>query len=512
MEMIKSIPGTIAVYPVYSVPGPKPLTKYIQFKSRENNPTAPVIAHDLTGVDKIHEQLKNFGNGVRVAVIDTGVDYNHPALGGCFGPGCKVAFGYDLVGDNFNSLNRTQVEDKDPIDNCSDSAHGTHVAGIVAANATGINVTGFVPFQSFVGVAPQAIIGAFTMSVGGRGAYRDSSDVEAARRVSEQGVYVTFSFGNAGRQGLQTGGSPSISSGAIAVASLDNPRAPSLYLITSNEEKIFYLPGSAFGGWKSIVQSMIVPTGGTPSVFSSLGLTGDLLFKPQISGIGGYVYSTVSSFTAKNQNLSDAYAIKSGTSMATPYVAGTLALYLAHIGNPPPWTVNGTCQPNCRPSFTKIVNLLQSNAMPVNISNTILANTAQQGAGLVNALQLIQATTIISPSELALNDSVRQASSYTIQVNNIGNQTVTYNINHYGAALATGLQRGNDMLLTQPLYSADYAIVDIQPSTMRLAPTQTGTVTLRFQPPRNADSALLPIFSGFIRFTNDVNEQIAQIP
>ncbi|CAF5049990.1 unnamed protein product [Rotaria sp. Silwood1] len=94
MEMIKSIPGTIAVYPVYSVPGPKPLTKYIQFKSRENNPTAPVIAHDLTGVDKIHEQLKNFGNGVRVAVIDTGVDYNHPALGGCFGPGCKVAFGY----------------------------------------------------------------------------------------------------------------------------------------------------------------------------------------------------------------------------------------------------------------------------------------------------------------------------------------------------------------------------------------------------------------------------------
>ena len=29
-----------------------------------------------------------------MAVIDTGVDYMHPALGGCFGPGCKVAFGY----------------------------------------------------------------------------------------------------------------------------------------------------------------------------------------------------------------------------------------------------------------------------------------------------------------------------------------------------------------------------------------------------------------------------------
>jgi hypothetical protein len=29
-----------------------------------------------------------------VAVIDTGVYYKHPALGGCFGPGCKVGFGY----------------------------------------------------------------------------------------------------------------------------------------------------------------------------------------------------------------------------------------------------------------------------------------------------------------------------------------------------------------------------------------------------------------------------------
>ncbi|CAF3032474.1 unnamed protein product [Rotaria sp. Silwood2] len=97
--------------------------------------------------------------------------------------------------------------------------------------------------------------------------------------------------------------------------------------------------------------------------------------------------------------------------------------------------------------------------MPVNISGTtLLATTAQQGAGLVNAFQLIQATTIISPSELALNDSIRQASSYTIEVTNIGNETVTYNINHSGAALATGLRKENDMLLAQPLYSADYAV------------------------------------------------------
>ena len=34
--------------------------------------------------------------------IDTGVDYSHPSLGGCFGPGFKVAGGFDFVGDAFN--------------------------------------------------------------------------------------------------------------------------------------------------------------------------------------------------------------------------------------------------------------------------------------------------------------------------------------------------------------------------------------------------------------------------
>ena len=34
--------------------------------------------------------------------LDTGIDYTHPALGGKFGPGNKVAGGYDLVGDAYN--------------------------------------------------------------------------------------------------------------------------------------------------------------------------------------------------------------------------------------------------------------------------------------------------------------------------------------------------------------------------------------------------------------------------
>jgi len=52
----------------------------------------------MTGVDKLHAAGIR-GEGVVVAVADTGVDYTHPALGGGFGAGFRIAGGYDLVGD-----------------------------------------------------------------------------------------------------------------------------------------------------------------------------------------------------------------------------------------------------------------------------------------------------------------------------------------------------------------------------------------------------------------------------
>lgn len=47
--------------------------------------------------------------------MDTGVDYRHPSLGSGFGPGFKVAKGYDFVGDNYNGSN-TPMPDDDPLD------------------------------------------------------------------------------------------------------------------------------------------------------------------------------------------------------------------------------------------------------------------------------------------------------------------------------------------------------------------------------------------------------------
>lgn len=67
IKMIESIPNVIAVYPVYSIPAPEPLKKYIPFgRNVDDNETPLVISHDLTGVDQVHQQMNVFGNGVRV--------------------------------------------------------------------------------------------------------------------------------------------------------------------------------------------------------------------------------------------------------------------------------------------------------------------------------------------------------------------------------------------------------------------------------------------------------------
>jgi minor extracellular serine protease Vpr len=105
------------------------------------------------------------------------------------------------------------------------------------------------------------------------------------------------------------------------------------------------------------------------------------------------------------------------------------------------------------------MNLFQSTAKIVkDYSSPLFATTARQGAGLVNAFQALTATTIFSPSELGLNDTVRKASSYKVNVINIGSGVAVYKMSHNGAALATGKAANDDNLLTEPVYSSDYAV------------------------------------------------------
>lgn len=104
-------------------------------------------------IDSLHLLIshvgKDTGSGVRIGIIDTGVDYLHPALGGCFGKDCLVQYGYDLVGDSWTGYDNPEPDD-DPYDDCE--GHGTHVSGIIAAQPNKMG---------FTGVAPGATLGMY---------------------------------------------------------------------------------------------------------------------------------------------------------------------------------------------------------------------------------------------------------------------------------------------------------------------------------------------------------------
>lgn len=108
------------------------------------------------------------------------------------------------------------------------------------------------------------------------------------------------------------------------------------------------------------------PKANTISVFSSIGPTAELDFKPNIAAVGQTVFSTLPSYLG-------GYGIRDGTSMACPYISGSLALYLQH---------HGINQTNIETMHDKFKNYaLQLHAD--NSSSNIIENPIRQGAGLV---------------------------------------------------------------------------------------------------------------------------------
>lgn len=135
-RQLLGIPGVVGVWPVYEVPQPG---RFLNLTSSDDVATDIHAIHkrqstevrtgslssalELGSVDKLHAKgIK--GKGIKVGIIDTGVDYRHPALGGGFGPGFKIAGGYSFVNDN-----GTLVDSPDPLSTCLTGGHGTHVSG-----------------------------------------------------------------------------------------------------------------------------------------------------------------------------------------------------------------------------------------------------------------------------------------------------------------------------------------------------------------------------------------------
>ncbi|MER5890670.1 S8 family serine peptidase [Streptomyces sp. NPDC001941] len=221
------------------------------------------------------------GKGVTVAVLDSGVDYSHPDLGGGFGEGHKVVAGYDYVNG-----------DADPMD---DNGHGTHVAGIIAGRAaTADGVTGVAPDATLTAYKVMNEYGEGTtsdivaaleaatdpanphradvvnLSLGGYGDGTDPLGL-AATAATRAGTVVVAAAGNDG-PGSGTVGSPAAADGVLAVgASVSGLRMPTAAY--QDGEKIQGYRGviSANPPARPVTTELVDVGGGTPEDWQRAG-------------------------------------------------------------------------------------------------------------------------------------------------------------------------------------------------------------------------------------------------
>ncbi len=165
--------------------------------------------------------------------------------------------------------------------------------------------------------------------------------------------------------------------------------------------------------WTDQFASEAVPTVGTASSFTSWGLAADLTVKPDIGAPGGNILSTYP--LQKN-----GYANISGTSMASPHVAGAVALLLEAKGK----TLDAVT----------VRTILQNSADPKPLFGfpTIPDAVHRQGAGMLDIDDAIQATTLVSPGKLSLGEGLGGTRTLTIQ--NSSSSAKTYSLSHLGAA------------------------------------------------------------------------------
>ncbi|MCK4306263.1 MAG: S8 family serine peptidase, partial [Candidatus Eisenbacteria sp.] len=238
------IPGVKNIYPVEQIALPEP---------EQGISPDLYTALAMTGADAVQDELGYTGAGIKVGVIDTGIDYNHPDLGGGFGPGFRVAYGWDFVGDAFTGPEEP-VPDDDPYD-CY--GHGTHVAGIIGAHGDVIGVAPEVTFGAYrvfgceghtwgdimiaaMEMALEDGMDVVNMSIGAAFQWPQYPTAIASDRLVNMGVVVVASIGNNGAYGLYSAGAPGLGEKVIGVASFDNTHVYVPYFEVE-EEPIGYI-------------------------------------------------------------------------------------------------------------------------------------------------------------------------------------------------------------------------------------------------------------------------------
>ncbi|KAF9333772.1 hypothetical protein BG006_003181 [Podila minutissima] len=603
LEKIRELPGVIKISPLISLSQPKTIVHDVGDFSAFGLTPQLSTAHEQTGVLDARNKLNLAGHGVKVGIIDTGVDYTHEALGSCYGPGCKVQFGYDFV----DPYRREAAGGYDCV------GHGTHVAGIIAGKSAASN---------FFGVAPEATLGAYrvfpcggnskddviiaalekayydgmdvvNLSLGGGSSWANTALSKAAGNLANLGVVVVAAIGNDGGQGLFEVSSPSINSAAISVGSFEGAGYLSNYfqvgvnsmrfeysdappkvvvdqrlnlIIPSHDiEGCSAYPESLNGAVSFIkrgsctfaakakmaqdagavgcifynnIEGVLRPKVDEPGIhifghgismqqgqrildqfkdaasvqvtyksekgvfsnemanqmspFSSWGLGPELEVKPDIAAPGGYIYSTVPVAMGS-------FSTMSGTSMATPFIAGTAALMIESNPTMDRRDVLGRLQMYSKPGLY----------MKTDVPDTVV----RQGAGMVHIYDAIRGQAFVQPAHLALNDTDHTLTTYTLALTNTYPTSETFTVSHVPAMSILGFNPEGQPT-DNVIYSPSFANMGTDQETFTLDANATHVISLKFTPPANLDPKSHWFYSGYVRITptNDITRPAIQVP
>jgi serine protease AprX len=279
----------------------------------------------ITGGHSVHDELGIKGSGVTIAVLDSGIDGTHPDV--AFGS--KVVQNVKLLGDLGLAGISTAIENVPNTD--TTSGHGTHVAG--TAGGTGAQSGGDErrPFY-YAGIAPQA-------SLIGLGAGEAIAVLHALAGfewcIANQQRYSIDIITNSWGSGDGANFDPN---NPINVASYEAYRRGMVVTFAASNSG----PDENTLNQYAIAPWVINVAAGTSTKgladFSSRGVAGDEIKQPDITAPGNLISSTRAVGTAIGAlgPIVDAahptytlyYHTISGTSMATPFVAGTAALLL----------------------------------------------------------------------------------------------------------------------------------------------------------------------------------------
>jgi subtilisin family serine protease len=316
------------------------------------------------GADKLWgPRFETAGNGMKIGIIDDGLEASHPYFnpsGFQYPPGFpKGLTQYTtpkvIVQRTFTPASPTWKNAKLPFDPAN-SFHATHVAGI-AAGVHGANAAG----TAISGVAPNAYLGnykALTIPTPGFGLDGNSAEIAAAieAAVADGMNVINLSLGE-----------PEVEpSRDIVVQAIEGAAAAGVVpvIAAGNDFTDFgYGSVSSPGNAPDAITVAAVNSRGAIADFSSAGPTPvSLQMKPDVSGPGVSVLSSL----PESQGT---WGLLSGTSMATPHVAGAAALLKERH---PTWTV------------AQIKSALEQTGDPVKTASGSEVPSSREGGGLID--------------------------------------------------------------------------------------------------------------------------------